>query len=216
MKKIRVFGPVPSRRLGRSVGINNIPPKICSYSCVYCQLGKSLKMVADRQDYYDPDDLLIEVKEKIQNAKSNSEPIDYLTIVSDGEPTLDVNLGNLIDLLKPLAIKVAVITNATLLDKPDVRKYLCKADWVSIKIDTLDKKIWRKIDRPHKNIIFNSMLNGIMTFSKEYTGYLVTETILVIFLFVLFSFLNINKITYISAVLEIVLNTLSHQYFLLE
>ena len=68
MNTIRIFGPVPSRRLGRSVGINNIPPKICTYSCVYCQLVRSLKMVADRHAYYDPDDLLIEVKEKIQNA----------------------------------------------------------------------------------------------------------------------------------------------------
>lgn len=179
MDTIRIFGPVPSRRLGRSVGINNIPPKICTYSCVYCQLGRSLKMIADRHAYYNPDDLLIEVKEKIQNAESNNEPIDYLTIVSDGEPTLDANLGDLIDLLKPLGIKSAVITNSTLLDKPDVRKDLCKADWVSVKIDTLDEKIWRKIDRPHKKIIFSSMLNGIRTFSKEYSGYLVTETMLI-------------------------------------
>ncbi len=179
MKTIRIFGPVPSRRLGRSVGINNIPPKICTYSCVYCQLGRSLKMVADRQVYYDPDDLLIEVKEKIQNAESNNEPIDYLTIVSDGEPTLDANLGKLIDLLKPLDIKIAVITNSSLLDIPDVRKELCKADWVSVKIDAMDERTWRKTDRPHKNIIFNSMLDGIKTFSIEYTGCLVTETMLV-------------------------------------
>jgi len=179
MNTIRIFGPVPSRRLGRSVGINNIPPKICTYSCVYCQLGRSLKMVADRHAYYDPDDLLIEVKEKIRNTELNNEPIDFLTIVSDGEPTLDANLGDLIDLLKPLAIKVAVITNSTLLDKPDVRRDLCKADWVSVKIDTLDEKIWRKIDRPHKKIIFSSMLNGIRTFSKEYSGDLATETMLI-------------------------------------
>ncbi len=179
MSKIRVFGPVPSRRLGKSIGINNIPPKICSYSCVYCQLGISLNMVADRQEYYDPNDLLKEVKEKITNAKINNEAIDYLTIVSDGEPTLDKNLGKLIDLLKPLGFKIAVITNSTLLKEPEVRQEICKADWVSVKVDTLDEKIWKKIDRPHKKIEFNSMLNGIKAFSQEYDGVLVTETMLV-------------------------------------
>jgi len=179
MRKIRVFGPVPSRRLGKSIGINNIPPKICSYSCVYCQLGISFNMVADRQEFYDPNDLLKEIKEKIANAKINNEAIDYLTIVPDGEPTLDKNLGELIDLIKPLGFKIAVITNSTLLNEPNVRQAICKADWVSVKVDTLDEKIWKKIDRPHKKIAFNSMLNGIKAFSKEYGGILVTETMLV-------------------------------------
>jgi len=179
MDKTRVFGPVPSRRLGKSVGINNIPPKICTYSCVYCQLGRSLKIVADRKEYYDPNDLLMEAKDKIKNAKSNNEPIDYLTIVPDGEPTLDINLGKLIDLLKPLDFKVAVITNSTLLNIPKVRQDLSKAVWVSVKIDTLDEKIWRKINRPHKKIAFDSMLNGIKAFSREYNGRFVTETMLV-------------------------------------
>lgn len=179
MNKIRVFGPVPSRRLGKSIGINNIPPKICSYSCVYCQIGISLKMAADRQEFYDPKDLLAEVEEKIANAQINKESIDYLTIVPDGEPTLDKNLGKLIELIKPLGFKIAVITNSTLLKEPDVRQVLGKADWVSVKVDTLDEKIWRKIDRPHKKIAFDSMLNGIKAFSREYDGLLVTETMLV-------------------------------------
>ena len=176
---IRIFGPVPSRRLGKSIGINNIPPKICSYSCVYCQLGKSSKLLSDRQAYYDPNELLIEVKEKIKNAKSNNESIDYLTVVPDGEPTLDKNLGKLIDLLKPLGLKIAVITNSTLLYDPEVRYEISKADWVSVKIDTLDEKIWKKIDRPHKKIAFDSLLKGIKIFSQEFDGILVTETMLV-------------------------------------
>ncbi len=179
MDKTRVFGPVPSRRLGKSVGINNIPPKICTYSCVYCQLGRSLEMVADRQEYYEPTELLVAVKKKITNSQQNNEPIDYLAFVPDGEPTLDKNLGTLIDLLKPLGFKIAVITNSTLLKAPDIRKDLSKADWVSVKIDTLDEKIWRKIDRPHKKIEFDNMLNGIRAFSREYNGQLVTETMLI-------------------------------------
>lgn len=138
-----------------------------------------MKMAADRQDFYNPDDLFIEVKEKITNAKLNHESIDYLTIVPDGEPTLDKNLGRLIDLLKPLGFKIAVITNASLLQKPDVRQDIRKADWVSVKIDTLDEKIWKRMDRPQKNIVFDLMLNGIKKFSQEYSGTLVTETMLV-------------------------------------
>jgi wyosine [tRNA(Phe)-imidazoG37] synthetase (radical SAM superfamily) len=136
-------------------------------------------MVADRASYYSPNELVLEVKEKIKNAESNNEPIDYLTIVSDGEPTLDINLGTLIDALKPFGVKVAVITNSTLLNLPDVRRDLGKADWVSVKIDTLDETIWRKTDRPHRQIVFDSMLNGIRSFSREYRGRLVSETMLV-------------------------------------
>jgi len=119
---------------------------------------------------------LAETKEKIKNARLNNESIDYLTIVSNGEPTLDANLGQLIERLSLLGIKIAVITNSTLLNRPDVRQELCKADWVSVKIDTLDEKIWKKIDRPHKKIKFDSVLDGVRLFSKEFKGLLVTET----------------------------------------
>jgi len=179
MDETLIFGPVPSRRLGRSVGINNIPPKICTYSCVYCQLGKSLEMLADRRNFYDPAMLVAKTREKLDNARSNNEPIDYLTIVSDGEPTLDKGLGDLLRGLGELGVKTAVITNSTLLDRPEVRADICLADWVSVKVDTLNEKIWRKIDRPHKEIRFNAMLEGIETFAASYEGQLVTETMLV-------------------------------------
>lgn len=179
MKKMRVFGPVPSRRLGKSIGVNNIPPKICSYSCVYCQLGVSSTMSADRQVFYDPNDLVGEVSEKLASVEKNNASVDYLTLVPDGEPTLDRNLGRLIELLKPLGFKVAVITNSTLIGDPEVRRELGLADWVSVKIDTVDGKIWRKIDRPHKKIALDAMLDGIKAFSQEFNGVLATETMLV-------------------------------------
>ncbi len=176
---MRVFGPVPSRRLGRSVGINNIPPKICTYSCVYCQLGRSLKMTVDRQEFYSPNELYREIEEHLQRAREHGEPIDYLTLVPDGEPTLDENLGVLLDLLKPWKTKLAVITNATLIDQPAVRNDLAKADWVSIKVDAVDEKVWRKIDRPHRKLHLDSMLKGMDLFARKFDGRLVTETMLV-------------------------------------
>ena len=101
------FGPVPSRRLGRSLGINNIPPKICSYACVYCQLGRILKMRIERQTYYRPKLLFQEVRQKVEQVKKGWHRIYYLTFVPDGEPTLDIHLGEEIGLLKDLGIQIA-------------------------------------------------------------------------------------------------------------
>ena len=176
---MRVFGPVPSRRLGRSIGINNIPPKICSYACVYCQLGRAIKMSATRQKYYDPGELFAEVKKKVDNVRSCGEKIDYLTIVPDGEPTLDINLGQLISLLKSLNIPVGVITNTSLIDMADVRAELHEADWVSLKIDTVSESIWKKIDRPHQDVQLDTILSAANLFAKQFTGQLVTETMLI-------------------------------------
>ncbi|HHY70989.1 MAG TPA: radical SAM protein [Thermoanaerobacterales bacterium] len=174
-----VFGSVPSRRLGRSVGINNIPPKICSYACAYCQLGRTLKMQIERKAYYDVEDIARQVTEKTEDLKDKGDKIDYLTFVSDGEPTLDINLGNEIDALKPLGIKIAVITNSSLIWREDVRCELAKADWVSLKVDAVTDGIWRKIDRPHGKLCHEDIFDGMMRFSENYKGYLATETMLV-------------------------------------
>ena len=174
-----VFGPIPSRRLGRSLGVNNIPPKICSYSCVYCQIGLTDSMSVSRKEFYSPDEIFKEVSSKVKTLQNSGEKIDYISFVPDGEPTLDINLGKEIDLLKPLGIKIAVITNSSLLWDEDVRKDLMIADWVSIKIDTIDKKIWRKIDRPNGKLDFQKILSGIKTFASSFKGVMVTETMLV-------------------------------------
>lgn len=174
-----VFGPIPSRRLGRSLGINNIPPKICSYSCVYCQIGTTNSMSIDRKEFYPCDEIVKEVSDKVKQLQSDNERIDFLTFVPDGEPTLDNNIGEEIDLLKPLGIKIAVITNSSLLWHEKVRKDLLNADWVSVKIDTVDKNIWHKIDRPNGKLELQKILYGIESFALEYQGTLVTETMLV-------------------------------------
>jgi wyosine [tRNA(Phe)-imidazoG37] synthetase (radical SAM superfamily) len=173
------FGPVPSRRIGRSIGINNIPSKVCSYSCIYCQVGRTDQMRVERCPFYDPADIVKHVKKQVSNAQKKGESIDYLTFVPDGEPTLDVNLGREIDLLKSLGIKIGVITNGSLISREDVRNDLMKADWVSVKIDAASKKLWRMIDRPHRSLSLDSILEGMLEFSKNFHGELVTETMLV-------------------------------------
>ena len=174
-----VFGPVPSRRLGRSLGINNIPPKTCTYSCVYCQLGKTTNMTLERRSFYEPEVIFQNVKEKLGELALRNEKTDYLTFVPDGEPTLDINLGRAISLLKQTGIPVAVLTNASLIWYEDVKEDLLQADLVSLKIDALSEELWRKIDRPHKDLKLGSILEGIKEFARGFQGKIITETMLV-------------------------------------
>ncbi len=177
--KLIAFGPVPSRRLGRSLGINNIPPKICTYSCIYCQVGRTLNMKVERKAFYKPEEIKQAVEKKIKEAKKIGEPIDYLTFVPDGEPTLDINLGIVVELLKKSGIKIAVITNSSLIWKEDVRNDLDRADWVSLKIDAVSQKIWRNINRPHGSLNLDEILHGISEFAHTFNGVLTTETMLI-------------------------------------
>jgi len=175
---MRVFGPVPSRRLGSSLGINNIPPKVCTYSCIYCQIGKTITLQCDRQAFYEPDDLAREVKEKVHELKKSNITIDYLSFVPDGEPTLDSNLGSIIERIRPLHIKIAVITNGSLIDRKDVREDLQKADLVSLKVDAARRKTWLRTDRPHKSLDQNAILDGMLEFKAVFKGEIITETML--------------------------------------
>lgn len=174
-----VYGPIPSRRLGQSIGINNIPPKTCSYSCVYCQLGRTNHMQIIRQAFYKPEDICREAEIKLKQLETENKQADYFSFVPDGEPTLDLNLGKTITLLKPYNTKIAVITNASLLWMDDVKEDLMGADWVSVSIDAGDDDTWHKIDRPHGKLKHQDILNGIVEFSKSFRGTLVTETMLV-------------------------------------
>ena len=173
------FGPVPSRRLGRSLGINNIPPKICSYACIYCQLGRTLTMQTERSDFYDPERIFEEVRKRVEEVRAAGEWIDYLSFVPDGEPTLDLNLGREIELVRELGIKIAVITNSSLIWREDVRDELARADWVSLKVDSVREDVWRRIDRPHGQLHLSQILDGALAFADTFSGRLVTETMLV-------------------------------------
>ena len=173
------FGPVPSRRLGRSLGINNIPPKICTYSCIYCQLGKTSNMKIQPQVFYPPSKIFKEVQKKVEKSREKGELIDYLTFVPDGEPTLDINLGQEIKLIKSLGIKIAVITNSSLIDTKIVQENLTKADLISFKIDSVEEEIWRKVDRPNRNLSLKDILNSMLKFKEIFKGKIITETMLV-------------------------------------
>ncbi len=173
------FGPVPSRRLGQSVGINNIPPKHCSLSCIYCQLGRTNSLSVNRQVFYEPALLVGAVEARLVEAQRRGLTVDFLTYVADGEPTLDLNLGREVALLQPLGVKLAVISNATLLWRGDVRDDLARADLVSLKVDAADEQTWRRVNRPHGSLRLAKVQQGMLAFAAGYTGTLITETMLV-------------------------------------
>jgi len=172
-----IFGPVPSRRLGRSIGVNNIPYKVCTYSCAYCQVGKANRMQVERQEFYSPDVMVEQLEQKLDGLGALDFP-DYITIVPDGEPTLDIHLGELIQKIRAFGIPVAVITNSSLLHRKDVRDELMQADYVSVKVDTVNLSSWKKINKPHKGLTLSLILAGINDFSKKFKGILVTESML--------------------------------------
>ena len=173
------FGPISSRRLGKSLGINNITPqKTCSYSCVYCQIGETNNRTITRKSFYEPAKLAAAVENHLSKLDEEHIP-DYLTFVSNGEPTLDINLGKEIHLLKEFGIPIAVITNSSLMHQRDVRDELMEADWISVKVDTVDKKCWEKINRPLAELNLEEILEGLRSFADVYQGKLHTETMLV-------------------------------------
>lgn len=176
-----IFGPVPSRRLGRSLGVNNIPFKGCSYSCKYCQVGKTYEMQVERQHFYPPDEIVHQVKMKLLSL-SNTDFPDYISIIPDGEPTLDIHLGELIKKLGAFGLPVAVFTNSSLISFKDVQDDLSKADYVSLKVDAVNDFSWKKINNPHKSLKLSIILEAIRYFSAHYSGDLVTETMLLKYL----------------------------------
>jgi wyosine [tRNA(Phe)-imidazoG37] synthetase (radical SAM superfamily) len=169
------YGPVPSRRLGRSLGVSPIPAKTCSYTCVYCQLGRTTRLQTERESFYPREDILTEIIRR--GLVTNP---DYVTFVGDGEPTLSSDLGWLIDQSKAkLDLPTAVITNGSLLFREDVRRDLQGADVVVPTLDAGNEKAFRAVNRSHRNIIFDSMLQGLIRFRQEYTGQLWLEVMLV-------------------------------------
>jgi wyosine [tRNA(Phe)-imidazoG37] synthetase (radical SAM superfamily) len=171
-----LYGPVPSRRLGLSLGVSPIPKKTCNYACVYCQLGQTDHMISEPQPFFDVDDILREV----DSAMDKGLKADAITIVGEGEPTLYRDLGPLIKGLKMRTdLPVAVITNGALLFKPDVRDALMEADIVLPSFDAVDAAMFKAINRPHGSLSYEVVRNGLVTFSRMYKGLLWLEIMLV-------------------------------------
>lgn len=171
-----VYGPVPSRRMGLSIGVSPIPEQTCNYSCIYCQLGRTRNMTNKREMFFDLKAILDEFKVYIKENINH----DVVTIVGEGEPTLYKGLGDIIIGLKTLTTKpIAVITNGGLMYDKDVRNELLNADIVLPSLDAADEETFRKINRPLGSIKYNNMLEGLIEFSHEYKGQLWLETMII-------------------------------------
>ena len=163
-----VYGPVPSRRLGRSLGIDPLPLKTCNYQCIYCQLGKTTNFTNERRNYYPKDEIIVEIEEAIKQNKNN---FDYITFVGSGEPTLYKDLEELILKTKTFSNKpICVITNGALLHNEEVIKALLLSDIVLPSLDAGDERSFIRINRPHPDIQFDSVIQGFIDFRRIFKG----------------------------------------------
>ncbi len=171
-----VYGPVPSRRLGKSLGVDIVPYKTCTYDCIYCQLEKTTNKTTVRLDYVPVADVLSEIEEKLLTKVE----CNYITIAGSGEPTLHASIGEIIGKIKEKTnIPVAVLTNGSLLYLPEVRQSLIKADIVIPSLDAGNEQLFQYVNRPHQDISFDRMVQGLIDFSKQFTGHIWLEVLLV-------------------------------------
>ena len=171
-----VYGPVPSRRLGRSLGVNPIPLKTCNYSCVYCQLGRTQHLINERKEFFPREEILEEI---LFSVDLNRGKIDFITFVGEGEPTLNKNLGWLIRETKKAEIPVAVITNGALLSRDDVREDLSHANVVLPSLDTVFEDTFKVLNRPHRDLKIEKIIGGMVKFRQIFRGQIWLEIMLV-------------------------------------
>jgi wyosine [tRNA(Phe)-imidazoG37] synthetase (radical SAM superfamily) len=166
-KKKYLYGPVPSRRLGLSCGIDIVPFKVCTLNCIYCQLGKTARTTIERKEYIPVEPVLAELKEALAEGLQ----ADYITIAGSGEPTLNSRLGELIDGIRKITnIPIAILTNGTLLYREDVRADCLKADVVMPSLDAGDEQTFQKINRPNNIINIENLISGLCAFRNEFSG----------------------------------------------
>jgi wyosine [tRNA(Phe)-imidazoG37] synthetase (radical SAM superfamily) len=175
-KKKYLYGPVPSRRLGLSCGIDIVPFKVCTLNCIYCQLGKTARTTIERKEYIPVEPVLAELKEALAEGLQ----ADYITIAGSGEPTLNSRLGELIDGIRKITnIPIAILTNGTLLYREDVRGDCLKADVVMPSLDAGDEQTFQKINRPNSVINIENLISGLCAFRNEFSGRLWLEVFFV-------------------------------------
>ncbi len=171
-----LYGPVPSRRLGRSLGIDLVPFKTCTYDCIYCQLGHTTNKTMARLSYAPIKDILSELEIKLARGKRPN----YISIAGSGEPTLHSYIGELISMIKNMTnLPVAVLTNGSLLHVPDVRAALMRADLVIPSLDAGDEEMFQYVNRPHPDISFDNMVKGLIEFTRVFPGQVWLEVLLV-------------------------------------
>ena len=169
-----LFGPVPSRRLGRSLGVDLIPFKTCTYDCIYCQLGRTTCRTSERKEWVPLEPIVAELREKLATKP------DYITLGGSGEPTLYSKLDVLIDAIKAITdVPIAVLTNGSLLWDPDVRTQLAKADLVVPSLDAGSDYLFQQVNRPVETVQFEPMVQGLVDFRKEFSGEMWLEILLV-------------------------------------
>lgn len=170
-----IFGPVPSRRLGLSLGVDLVPYKVCSFDCIYCQLGRTTRKTLQRQTFVDTNDVIAELREAVPRTKAN-----YITLSGSGEPTLSLNIGWLIREIKKLtSTPVAVLTNGSLLSRPDLQQELLDADLVVPSLDAGSQQVFERINRPYPGLCIDGIIDGLERFSKDYRGKVWVEVMLV-------------------------------------
>jgi wyosine [tRNA(Phe)-imidazoG37] synthetase (radical SAM superfamily) len=168
-----VFGPVPSRRLGRSLGVDLVPFKTCTFDCIYCQLGRTTCHTVERKEWVPTDAVLDELKRKLVTRP------DYITLSGSGEPTLHSGLGEIIEHIQAMTkTPVAVLTNGSLLWQPEVRAELALADVVMPSLDAGDDLLFQGVNRPHPEITFEKMVAGLEQFRREFSGQYWLEVLL--------------------------------------
>ncbi len=163
-----LFGPVPSRRLGISLGVDLVPHKVCSLNCIYCECGSTTRLTYDRDEYVPVDEVVVELKSYF---KSHPDP-DFITFSGAGEPTLNSGIGQILQVIKEEKpeIRVALITNGTLLSDPDLRKELQDVDVILPSLDAATDAAFRKINRPRKGLTVEQYVQGLIDFKKECKG----------------------------------------------
>ncbi|MBI4977852.1 MAG: radical SAM protein [Spirochaetes bacterium] len=171
-----IFGPVRSRRLGLSLGVDIVPAKFCTCNCIYCESGKTTSLTVDTKPYVTAGDIIPELRKRLGEIQG----LSWITFSGAGEPTLNDNIGDIIDAIKKeTAVPVCVITNGTLLGSPEVRQRLMHADLVMPSYHTAIEATFKKIVMPHPKITLASMTEGLVTFSKEFRGKLWIEVLVV-------------------------------------
>jgi wyosine [tRNA(Phe)-imidazoG37] synthetase (radical SAM superfamily) len=175
-----IYGPVSSRRLGLSLGITLTPPKACNFNCIYCQLGKTLKLTQERKEYIPVQEVFNELKLWLENNQDEAKKINYLTLSGAGEPTLNSKIGVLIaDIKKITPIPVAIITNSSLLSDPQVRHELLLADLIVPSLDSVVPGVFFEVNRPHPDVKLESIIEGLVALRKEFRGKIWLEVMLV-------------------------------------